>query len=89
MSPPTILKSSTQVEVPRSELNIAVYIYRSEFFEIPFGYNHAMSYLMLFLVCFYSVVCTAVLPSGTSVLAKKKIKKTNDAPLTVINACVP
>lgn len=89
MSPPTILKNSTQVEVPRSELNIAVYIYRSEFFEIPFGYNHAMSYLMLFfLVCFYSVVCTAVLPSGTSVLAKK-IKKTNDAPLTVINACVP
>lgn len=52
MSPPTILKNSTQVEVPRSELNIAVYIYQSEFFEIPFGYNHAMSYLMLFWFVF-------------------------------------
>lgn len=72
MSPPTILKSSTQVEVPRSELNIAVYIYRSEFFEIPFGYNHAMSYLMLFFGLFLFCSLYSCTAKWDQCLGKKK-----------------
>lgn len=82
----TTLKNScvsTLIEVPSSKLNISVYIIDLNSLRFPFVVILQTKPHVMFLF-FYSVDCTVVLPNGTNVLTKK-----SNAPLMVINACVP